>query len=263
MPGHLSTIGFAVKTEKEFAALGERVATKARAIDVTDGQYLRWSGGAGEELWLQADLDGDLIGMHPHFSGSSAVRVGLEGRVRRDEHTPLDGAFHAWADPQDDDPESGAYPFVFDSPDAAAYSELRLPQIALAQIAAFAHSIQYSDSPAAFAAAQQAAGGPRFASQSFIPSGLFLPDGAAVDPPKAQAIFTGHVVRASLLRNSLTGGRFYWALVDTLGGRFDVVVDRTLLPAVPKVGGVLSGSFWLSGRLTSWVTVKGEVRSDR
>ena len=49
--------------------------------------------------------------------------------------------------------------------------------------------------------------------------------------------------------NSLTGERYYWALVDSLGGSFDVVIDPTICEAAPEAGGVLSGSFWLCGRL--------------
>jgi hypothetical protein len=49
--------------------------------------------------------------------------------------------------------------------------------------------------------------------------------------------------------NTLTGHAFYWALVDTYGGAYDVVIDPSLLPGVPAVGGVISGSFWLSGRI--------------
>jgi hypothetical protein len=49
--------------------------------------------------------------------------------------------------------------------------------------------------------------------------------------------------------NVLTGRAFYWALVETLGGAYDVVIDSRGLSGVPAVGGVLSGSFWLSGRI--------------
>ena len=37
--------------------------------------------------------------------------------------------------------------------------------------------------------------------------------------------------------------------VQGVGGAYDVVVDSNLLPGVPKIGGVISGSFWLSGRI--------------
>jgi hypothetical protein len=47
----------------------------------------------------------------------------------------------------------------------------------------------------------------------------------------------------------VTGNRFWWALVDTLGGTYDVVIDPELLPDSPRAGNILSGWFWLSGRI--------------
>lgn len=248
MPSHLSTLGFDIQTQEGFVALAQQVAAHAEVIPARVGQYLRWVGGSGEELWLQIDENGDFVGMNPHFNGKSSVRVRLEARVSREGDSVLDGAFQGWANPEPGKPESGAYPFVFDVPDAATYSEFLLPGIAEAQIAAFAHEISFYDSPYAYSVSQE---GQRvkFASQSFIPSGMFRLSGAAIEPPEAIAIFTGHVIEADVRKNSLTRQIFFWALVDTLGGRYDVVIDRSLLAQAPSAGGVLSGSFWLSGRL--------------
>jgi hypothetical protein len=185
--------------------------------------------------------------MNPNFSGESAVRVGLTARVARPEDTALDGAFHGWAVPEGDDPKTGCYPFVFDAPDFRLLDDLRLPAIVGAQIAAFAHEVSLFSSPGEHAASQT--GGVKFSSRSFIPSGLFSPSGSVTEPLQAQAIFSGHIREAESRRNELTGKLFWWALVETLGGSFDVVIDPELLETSPKVGGVLSGAFWLSGRL--------------
>ncbi len=251
MPNHFSTIGFEVETQEDLMALARQVSDHAQAIPATLGQYLRWSGSSREELWLQIDADGDLIGMNPHFSGESLVRVGLQTRIHRESDTALDGAFRCWADPEQDKPDSGAYPFVFDAPDAATYSDLELPVIAKAQVAAFAHEITFYASLDAYDISQ-ANHDVKFAPQSFIPSGLFTPNNIATEPPRAMASFTGHVVQSSVRKNAITGVPFYWALVDTLGGRYDVVVGQDLLAQVPSAGGILSGLFWLSGRLTSF-----------
>jgi hypothetical protein len=48
--------------------------------------------------------------------------------------------------------------------------------------------------------------------------------------------------------NVISGAQYWWALVDTLGGTFDVVIDPALLPDQPRAGNVVSGWFWLSGR---------------
>jgi hypothetical protein len=247
MPSHFSSIGFPVASQEELVDLANRVADDVEELDVPAGCYLRWSSACGAELWLQVDRDNDLIGMNPHFAGESSVRVGITARVDRSDCTPLDGAFHGWADPAEDDPQQGSYPFVFDLPDACLHAELALPAIVPVQIAAFAHEVSIFGSEEEYYASQPDE--PRFASQSFIPSGLFTPGGDATVPPQAYAIFTGHVLRAERRTNDLTGRPFFWALVDTLGGIFDVVVDPELLPEPPSAGGILSGSFWLSGRL--------------
>jgi hypothetical protein len=250
MPSHFSTIGFEVQSNDQFVALARQVAGTGETIAGKGGQYLRWSGGGGEELWLQVDGDGDLVGMNPHFSGRSSVRVAVHGRVQRDKDSVLDGAFEGWADPPVEgrgaDPR-GAYPLVFDSPDAGTYGELQLPGVAEVQIAAFAHEIAYHDTPEAFAASPVG-----LAPQAFIPAGLLTPEGGRSEPPEAVAIFAGHVREAAVRHNSMTGREYYWALVDSLGGSYDVVIDRTLLPAPPAPGGVLSGTFWLSGRLIAY-----------
>jgi hypothetical protein len=255
MPSHLSTLGFDVHTHEDFVSLAKQVADDAEEIAAEGGRYLRWRGSAGQELWLQVGAEGSLVGMVPHFaSGRSSVRVRVEAHIHRPKESTLDGALHAWALPPEDtepplDPElEGLYPFVFDTPDAATYSSLELPARVSAEIAAFAHQIEAFESPDVFDLAQQDPG-LRMASQSFIPSGLFSPDGERTEPPEAYALFTGHVVDAGLLENSLTGLGFYWVLVDTLGGRYDVCVDRSLLPSAPARGSIVQGSFWLSGRL--------------
>ncbi|MEM7293853.1 MAG: hypothetical protein AAF420_10735 [Pseudomonadota bacterium] len=235
--------------EDDFLAIANRVAEHADAIDIPNGRYLRWSSDCGAEIWIQLDDANGLIGMTPHFAGESQVRVGITSRITSSDDTTLDGAFHGWADPSGDDPESGTYPFVFDSPDYQLHSNLRIPSIHPVQVAAFAHEISIFDSVDDYNASQS--GEPKFASQSFITSGMFSPDGGSTEPPQAYGIFTGHIVQTAKKRNGLTGSSFHWALVDSLGGLFDVVIDPELVQSEPKASGVLSGSFWLSGRIAA------------
>jgi hypothetical protein len=247
MPSHFSTIGLPVSDEEEFLALANQVADHTDPIDVDNGRYLRWSASCGAEIWLQLDDANELIGMTPHFTGKSRIRVGITTRIIRPGSTPLDGAFHGWVDPADDDPESGMYPLVFDSPDYQRHSALTIPSIVTVQIAAFAHEISLFDSSDEFRASQS--GEFKLASQSFIPAGTFTPAGDSEAPPEAFGILTGHIVQAAKKRNDLSGNVFYWAMVDSLGGLFDVVIDPELVQNEPKVDGVVTGSFWLSGRL--------------
>ena len=243
MPSQFSTIGFSITSGEDLAALASQVADKADRISTPPGEYLKWAPPSGEQLWLQISPEGDAMGMSAHFAGKSSVRVAVEARVARPSHTPLDGTFLAWANPPAGAPVGGDYPFAFDCPDAATHLDLALPATITAQVAAFAQQVSLYDSPAAFTSSQ---GSP---SRSFIPSGLVSPSGEPVSPPESHALIAGHVLEADTRLNAVSGTPYWWALVDSLGGTFDVVIDPKLLPDQPRSGQVMSGWFWLSGRL--------------
>lgn len=247
MPSQFSAIGFTVSSGEDLAALASQVAERAETIDAGAGQYLKWAPPSGEQLWLQVKRNGDAMGMNPHFEGKSSVRVAVEARIARDAHTPLDGTFLAWANPAPA-AAGGDYPFAFDCPDAATHDGLTLPATLTAQIAAFAQQITVHESQEIYDAAQ-AAQGLSFASRSFIPSGLISPSGEPVMPPESHALIAGTVIEAAERRNAVTGEPFWWALVDTVGGTFDIVIDPSLLSNAVRPGNVIAGWFWLSGRL--------------
>ena len=246
MASNFSCIGFPVASGDDFVTLAEQVASIATPVEAKAGTYLRWSPPTGEELWLQVDRGNHLRGMNPHFRGRSSMRVRVDERIRRDDHTVLDGAFHAFAMPEGDGDEAQLYPFVFDAPDADVHASLALPATVLVQLAAFASQAECFPSPEAFAASPR---GGRFASKAFIPSGLFSMDGETLDAPRAYVILIGHVLESATLENHLTHLPYHWALIDTYGGMLDAVIDPALLPETPPQGGVMMGSFWVSGRI--------------
>jgi hypothetical protein len=254
MPSQFSSIGFAVSSGEDLAALASQVADKAERIVTGQGEYLRWAPASGEQLWLQITSKGDAMGMNPHFEGRSAMRIAVEARVARPAQTPLDGAFLAWANPPVDASglaraESGGdYPFAFDCPDAARHLALPLPVVLTAQMAAFAQQVSVYESAAAYASSPDAQGGSG-SSRSVIPSGLISPAGEPVIPPESHALIAGDVLDAAPRVNTITGAPYWWALLDTVGGTLDVVIDPALLPEPPRAGNVLAGWFWLSGRL--------------
>jgi hypothetical protein len=260
VPSQFSAIGFTVSSGEDLASLASRVAERADTIDAEGGQYLKWAPASGEQLWLQVKRNGDAMGMNPHFEGKSSVRVAIEARVARDTHTPLDGTFLAWANPPVGAATGGDYPFAFDCPDAGTHGSLTLPATVTAQIAAFAQQITVYDSEASYHAAQTRLGLP-FGSRSFIPSGLISPSGEPVTPPEPHALIAGEVIETAERRNAVTAQPYWWALVDTVGGTFDVVIDPELLPNALNAGNVVSGWFWLSGRLrTQRVSGAGWLR---
>jgi hypothetical protein len=243
---HFAAIGFPVASGDDFIALAEEAGAIATPVPATLGDYLRWSPTTGEELWLQVTPDHRVVGMNPHFRGRSSMRVQLEARVPRADHTALDGAFRAWAMPEGDDEAARLFPFVFDAPDADVHAALALPATALVQLAGFAHEVVGFPSAEAFAASPR---GATFASRAFIPAGLFGADGEELAEPRAYAVVIGHVQESATLENQLTHRPYHWALLDTYGGAMDVVADPAVLGEMPKPGGVVMGSFWLSGRI--------------
>lgn len=245
MPSHLSTIGFDVADQNALLDLVNRLAPDAVAHATARGTYLQWSDTSGAELWMQIDASGALIGLQPHFRGDAQLLVRITDRVESNSDVSMDGAFHAWADPGPAEDDGGAYPFVFEAPDFGLHDGLVLPRVATAQVAAFALQVEVYASPEAFDAAPS--DGPRFASQSFIPSSLFADGGGG-----AEAYFAGHVRHASLRVNAVTGRSFHACVVATLGGDYDVVIDPELVSRAPVAGSVVQGTFWLSGRVEDW-----------
>jgi len=247
MPSHFSSIGFPVSDPDEFRSLAVKALAGGQSIQTEGGSYVCWREANGAEVWVQMDEHRSNIGMTPHFSGRASMRVGLVRSISRPNDTSLDGAYYGWADPTDEDPESGTYPFVFDSPDFFS-NRVSLPALTNAQLAAFGHELQIYPDEKTFHDSQPK---PGFAAESFIPSGLFTPKGGKTDPPNAHAIFTGRVVKCASMVNSFTGATFEWALVSTLGGEIDVVADPAVSRHSISAGNILSGSFWLSGRLSA------------
>jgi hypothetical protein len=247
LASHLSSIGFLVESDQDFLDLADRAVSQGEETRSRRGVYRRWGNASGAELWAQVDRRGDLIGMNPHFAGLGRMRVGLTERLPPPkEESPLDGAFHGWLDPKER-PERGECPFVFDSPDFDLHRSLRLPAVVELQLAAFAHELAIYASDAAYDAANT--DGQRLAAESFIPSGLFSAAGGARRSPEAHAVLAGHVLAAEQRRNPDGGAMFRWLHVRTLGGTLDVVADPDLVAGTPAVGGVITGAFWLSGRL--------------
>jgi hypothetical protein len=247
MASHFSSIGFPLNSQEELGSLLESLYGQSRPYPCQSGRYLRWVDSSGAELWLQLDSHDNLVGVNPHFSGKSQMKVRLEHKVHRPDSSPLDGAFLGWVDPSDDKSEPGSYPFVFDSPDSNLCDQVSMNSVVQVQIAAFAHSVEIFADPEEFESRNS--GKFSMASQSFIPSGMFSPGGRATEPPTAHAVLTGHILEAQVKTNTHTRERFHWLLVQSFAAVFDVVIAPELMNVPPKPRAVISGSFWISGRI--------------
>jgi hypothetical protein len=243
MPNHFEAIGFVVRDEDELAVLAARAIEGGERIAVPGGDYYCWAPGGGPEVWVQV-AGGKVIGLTPHFAGSTALRAGIVGRVLLPEDTALEGNLHAWANPLPDGaPDTGDYPFVFAVPDYRALDRMRVPAAARVRITAFAHELDVHASEEAYLAAQQTE--LKFAAESFIPSGMFGEDAEA---PAPLALINATVLAAER-RTNPAGGTYWWMHLRTLGGEVDAVAEEALVTQAPVTGGIVGGSFYLSGRV--------------
>jgi hypothetical protein len=248
MASHFSTIGFPLETPDDFPALAKRVADSSEVLPCPGGSYLHWVGASGAELWVQLDEGGRFLDIQPHFSAMATMRVGLTKRLLRPTDTPLDGAWQGWADPLDDeDPSLGRFELTFEAPDFGLNSELQLPIVVSVQLAAFAHQVTLFDTEEEFRESPLVAG--RLDVQSFIPSPQRVRERGETEPQRAEALVCGHILKVQQLTNDLTGLPFYWLLLETDGGRIDLLIDPELLPHEPPAGGIIMTVCWLSGRI--------------
>jgi hypothetical protein len=246
----LSDIGFPTPDEQAVNDMIMHVLEVAKPEKCERGFYIVYSDESGAEIFLQGNLQQELIGFNPHYAGKSRRKVGLKKAIER-ESSELDGGFEAWANPIDEDGEiSGEYPFVFDAPDFRAINDLQFQRIAELQLTAFAsNDFKIFQSQSDYEKSQ--IGEAQLAAKSFIPTGMFLPDEKAtpIEPPRPVGMFAGEIKEYELKTNQLSGEKFYWLLVETYGGEIDVVADPKLIVDEPKIGGIVSGQFWLSGRV--------------
>ncbi|WP_078129228.1 hypothetical protein [Leptospira alexanderi] len=241
---NFSSIGYPVKSEQEIVKIAERVYKDSKIIPTSKGNYAYHSDKSNAELWLQIQ-DNEFVGLNPHYNGKSLRKVCLTSSITFPDRQ-MDGSYYCWADPSEpNDPESGAYPFVFDVPNFLETEISIFPYDVNIQLSAFAGEIELFDSEEDFYNNQK--DGVKFASKFFTPSGLFSSDENAED--SAYGMFAGIIKEFDLLKNKISGEKYYWFLVETFGGEVDVVTDKNLIQKRPKRNGILQGNFWLSGKL--------------
>ena len=243
MVNHFSTVGIPVSSEADFMKYVNLVFESGKKIKAYGGTYLLLKMGNGIELWGQLNTQGEMIGLNPHYKGTAVSTVRLIEKVEDPTDTLLDGRVYSEAEPSEDG--AFAYPFVFDMPDIAA-QKIKYPVIREVQLAAFAHELSVYADEEEYNKAQETE--PKFASEFFIPSGLFEGDEEG-GRPSSMGLFGGRVLAAEKLRNPYSDEYFYYAKVKTLGGEFDVVADPELVTEEIREGNIISGSFWLTGRL--------------
>ncbi|MDQ3322439.1 MAG: hypothetical protein M3525_08430 [Acidobacteriota bacterium] len=243
---NLSDIGFPVRNDEDVNVLITETINRVEAIKCPQGFYLRFADSSGAEIFLQGNEKQELVGFNPHFDGKSRRIVRLTRAIERDS-SELDGGFCALANPGEEN-DSGDYAFVFDVPDFRMVGEIDFPANCEIQLTAFAsNDFKIYESEQDYYDAQTIE--PKLAAKSFVASGLFAASENDDAPPRPIGIFSGEIKEFELKTNELSKEKFYSFLVETPGGEVDVVADVKLVANEPKIGGVVSGQFWLSGRI--------------
>ncbi|MFD1900730.1 hypothetical protein GQR36_13355 [Enterococcus termitis] len=186
MVNHFSTVGIPVSSEEDFMtyanqvfASGKNKSAKWNVSLIGNGRRNRTLGTAESgrrDDWIEST-----------FSGTAVSTVRLVEKVEDPTDTVLDGRIYSEADPEED---AFAYPFVFDVPDIGI-QKIKYPVIREVQVAAFAHELSIYASEEDYHKSQ--ASEPKFASEFFIPSGLFGSEEEATYP-SSMAMFGGHVL---------------------------------------------------------------------
>jgi hypothetical protein len=244
---NFSDVGFAAHSAGEIEALARKCFERGRVFKTQSGSYIRWEAGGGVELWGQLNERDELLAINPHYSGKTRTSVGLMARVTR-QGAPMDGGFLCWAQPFGNEPISGLFQFVFDTPDFLLTKDLKLPCIQSVQLSAFAQQCNvfaneedYKSRAARFKIT--------LPSSAFLPLGMTDKNRKPLPEPLALAMICGHVLDVSEQTNTDSKQKFWALKLRTSSGEIDVVSDPELLPNGAKSGNILQASVWVSGRL--------------
>jgi len=250
MSSHFACIGFPVQDMDAYWKLARRAAQEGERTVAPDGSALaRWAPGIGVEIWAHLNPAGDVLGAVPFYSAGHAYRVSVIG-TGDDPDEEMEGWIDGWLEPvEEEEPLSGAFPLRADLVNYAL-TRTRLvsfPTLQRVDLAALAHEAELFDSEAAYARAP--------GDVYRVPLGSFtsaVHSGADEDTGAVQesaALFSGRIVSAQAQVNPVTGAHFWWIQVKPQGATLHVFADQETLGGEPSEGRILSGSFWMLGKL--------------
>lgn len=257
MASHFSSIGMPVNTERDMIKVLDKASEAGEKIACEFGYYQKWSSGTGAELWIHIDKSGEVIGVNPFYNGESNIPAGLINKVKNEKYNDFECMFYAWVDPKDNEPGMGLYPLAFDCVNIALVEGLVLPCIRNVRLSAFAYDLDIYPDEENYHVEQKKLHGDDhyYGAKSFIPSGTFSfdddDDGNAEESfeIKPEAIFTGIIMDYKKYKNELTGKKYFWIRTETYGGIIDVVADPELINREMKINGVISGQFYMCGKI--------------
>jgi hypothetical protein len=246
---HFACIGFPVSDMEGYWTLARRAAAEGQRTETPSGGALvRWAVGNGPEVWAQIDPAGDLVGATPFFSTAVSFKISVTGSGE-DPAEHMDGWVDGWLEPrEEDEPYSGVFPLRITLVDFAISSRrlTRFPALHTVELAALAHEVDLYEDETAYKAAPGDVF--RLPVQSFVSTAH-----SSVDEPQpfaeATALASGTIREAALMINPATDATFWRGALATQGVTLPVLVAPGDVTGPLRPGQILSGGFWLLGRL--------------
>jgi hypothetical protein len=221
MSSHYAQVGFPAVSQDDLMSVLDAMVKHGSAVAVRRGVTLRKfrdpSGAGGDVVMVPRKM---VDCAKPTFHGEPGATVRI-GRVSPDAE--CEWCSVVWLDVLEDGED--VYPAVVE---VAGFAEV-LPRLVAgtecrASLALFAHEL-----------------GPQVAEPAGLADRAAIPTGSFGDTPRAEMLIAGRVLAAERRTNTLTGGTFGWARVESLAATYDVLVPD----ALPAVGDVVQAIGWL------------------
>ncbi len=265
MSTRLHAIGFPAHWTPEMLTLVDTLAqTKSRLVGASKGNYRVWRSPHGAELWFHypqravrpadkpqpdtAVSDAAAIprpnAVTPFHRGLSSCTIKIGRYLSIDRSNPLEGSCMAWLPPAG--PGSREQVIVLELAPYGLQPLRTPPHSTTAQIVCFAHALwAYPD---AITYGRETPGNRRIQAGSFSPvTEADVPEVKLTygSSPITLGLATGIVRRAIRHSNPATGEPYYWLLLETKRGTFDVVANPTKMSGDVSEGNIaqVCGSF--------------------
>jgi hypothetical protein len=253
---HFTMAGFTLDTGNQ-SSFAQAVATLAKSCQPSNLApsdvvcLVKDPSGAELRIGLKKSPDGraDIVSMDPSFAGEGRMPAVVDSDVSDPQYKPFEVTISAHF--------SGLeIPLIVDLADPTQATSVTHGTSLVLEIAAFSFKPDIFADASAYALSQKDAKVAN-AENHFIPSGMFfekvggaMPDDAK--RPVAYADLAATILKCERKTNVQGGGSFWWALVKAYdGATIDVVLDPRSVDGDLKVGEIVAGRFWLSGRIVN------------
>lgn len=239
------SMGFIIENEEKFMQFLDLVIRNGERTETSFGSKFSLVFSNGEEFVALMDDDNEVFYFAFHHRKGTVSPVGIY-EVDTNEEGVLTGlAFGSMKPDDESNPESGVYPFVFQTGDLEVLETFHQSEIRNVEVSAFANKVRCFANEEEFYKNQD----PEvpLSSESLIPLGIFNDEVNDVLTPTI--LINGVVTDVQFLQNELSN-EYYWQLtVQTVGSTYTIfsAVDR-VTEGKPEVGSVVTVEAWLTGR---------------